>query len=125
MEKKTYDPNEDPTLSFTEIELDGKVYKLCFTYRVFRVAAARLSAQGVAVNLLWELPNLTMENLPAVLAAALGTFHPEITYEAAEALIDWDTVPTICEKIVTAWIGAMPKRERSAQGNPAEAVAEQ
>jgi hypothetical protein len=113
----------DPTLPFTEIDILGTTYKMCFTFRAIAKANERLRKQGVVVNLLWALPSLTMEDIPVVLAAALGTFHPEMTFDEIVALLDWDTIFDVRDKIIEAWSAAYPKRdEKDDKQNPPTAV---
>jgi hypothetical protein len=112
----------DPTLPFTEIEILGKTYKMCFTFRALAKADARLREQGVASNLLRMLPNMTFETIPIVLAAGLATFHPKLTFEDVVDLIDYDTVWTIRDKMIDAWVDAFPKRTKDDAENPQKPV---
>ena len=110
--KKKLQQTIDPTLPYTEIEILGKTYKMCMTFRALARADARLREQGVASDLVRMLPNMTFESIPIVLAASLATFHPELTFEDVVELIDYDTVWSVRDKIFEAWVAAFPKRAK-------------
>jgi hypothetical protein len=124
MAKKPAAPEKmDPTLPFTEIEILGRKYKLCYTFRAMAKAEAHLREQGVQTNLLWSMPRLTFETIPVMLAAGLSTYHPELTFEKVVDLLDYDTVFDVRDTLVGAWIAAMPKRDAKAQpANPPHPV---
>lgn len=119
--KKKLEEKIDPSLPFAEITILGETYKMCFQFRALAKAEAGLRKQGVAANLLWQMPTLTFENIPIVFAAALGTFHPELKFEEVVDLLDYDTVFEVRDKVLDAWVAAMPKREGKAK-NPPSAV---
>lgn len=102
----------DPTLPFTEIVILGETYKACFRFREFAKADANLRRQGVASNMLQMMPYLTFETIPIVLAAALGTFHPDLSFEDVVALVDYDTIWDIGDELVLAWVAAFPDRAK-------------
>jgi hypothetical protein len=112
----------DPTLQFTYLELLGVTYKLCFRFRELAIANARLRAQGVNADLLSALPRLDIDNVAPVLAAGLGTFHPELKYSEIELLVDYDTVFLIRDKIAEAWLASLPPRMKGSKENPIEPV---
>jgi len=111
----------DPTLPFTEIEILGKTYKMCFTFRAILKGDAGLRRQGVDSRLLWTMPSLSFENVPIVLAAALATFHPELSFEDVVDLLDWDTIFEVRDKIADGWLASFPKRAEG-EKNPPEPV---
>jgi len=110
----------DPTLPYEEIVIDGQTYKMCFDFRAMAKGDAKLRAAGVDSRLLWQMPQLTLENLPIVFAASLVAFHPEISFEDAIALVDWDTIFELRDKVIEAWSAAFPKRGK--QENPPKPV---
>lgn len=108
----------DPTLPFTEIVILGETYKACFRFREFAKAEVDLRRHGVAVNMLKMMPNLTFETIPIVLAAALSTFHPELSFEDVVALVDWDTIWEIGDQLILAWVAVLPVRTKGDKENP-------
>lgn len=114
----------DPSLPFTEIKILGNSYKLCFTFRAMAKAGAWLREQGIQANLLRALPSLDIDNITPVFAAALHVFQPQMTYAEVEALLDYDTVGTIRDCLLLAWIQAVPQRNKGEE-NPPEAAPEE
>lgn len=108
----------DPTLPYTEIEICGKTYKLCFVFRAIAKGDAMLRRQGIDSRLLWRMPEISLESLPIVLAAALAHYHPELSFDDVVAMLDWDTVFDLRDQVLTAWASAFPKRTKEDTANP-------
>ena len=93
MSKLKKDEVLDPTLPFTPVTINGKEYRICFNFSALAKAEARLNRAGHDVTILTAMPNFRqMEALTALFAASLGAYHPELTFEDAEALLTFSNV---------------------------------
>ena len=93
-------------LPFYPIDLDGKSYKLCFDLRELAKAEQELRREGHGVDLLLAL-NVGALNLDAVetlFAATVRTFHPELKYDDAVALVTLSSVYHIATVILEALV---------------------
>jgi hypothetical protein len=109
----------DPTLPKTPITIGGKTYNLCFTFGALAEAEASINAElrsngsEERVNLLVALPCHDMANVRKVFAAALRTFHPEITFPDAIKMVDFRNVYDIALAVKHAWDAAQAVEEES------------
>ena len=99
----------DPTLPKTPIEIDGETYHVCFEYAALAEAEHAFELEGHEVNLLWALPNPTMYNTGVLFAAAVRTFHPELGFDGARALVNMGNVYAIVVALRDAWNKALPR----------------
>jgi hypothetical protein len=109
----------DPTLPKTPIEIDGKNYLLCFEYAALAEAEHAFQLEGHDVNLLQALPNPGMHNTGVLFAAAVRTYHPELGFEGARALVNLGNVYAIAVALQDAWKKALPETKTE---NPPQAV---
>ena len=110
----------DPTLPKTPVTIDGKEYNLCFDLGALAVAEAALNAEGHNVNLLAALPQLNLANTRVIFAAALRTFHPNISFDDAVKMVSFANVYTIANAIAEAWQSALPGPETEKNAPAAE-----
>lgn len=111
----------DPTLPKSPVTVGGKSYNLCFDLGALAEAETAINAELIRagrtdlVNLLYALPNQTLANTRIIFAAAVRTFHPEISFDAARKLISLDDLYSVALAIREAWDASKP-----AEGNPPE-----
>ena len=119
----------DTTLPKTPIELNGVTYHLCFTLGALAQAETALNAEFARaglereVNLLVALPAGNLAGTLITFAAALRTFHPEITYEAACELLSFDDVYKAGMAVAAAWTASRARHKGDEAANPQEAAA--
>lgn len=111
----------DPTLQCAPVTIREKNYNLCFNFRAIALAEKRLRQQGHDVYLLSAMAPLTFETIPQVLAAALFTHQPEMTFEEIVALVDYDNVWPLQNELRKAWFEAFPQ-QKEGDKNPPEPV---
>ena len=111
----------DPSLPKTPVTIAGKVYNLCFDLGALAEAETAINVDlaraGAAspVNLLYALPVESLANTRIIFAAAVRTFHPELDFEAAKALLSrLEDVYRVCITIRSAWAKAVPEQETTA-----------
>lgn len=109
MPRKFANTAADPLLPRTPIEIGGKTYYLCFDYRALREAELEYRLKGHSANLLATFKDFSFDSVCSVFPCALHRFHPEITWEQAQAMVDLGTVFPIGEAIYMAWQAAMPR----------------
>jgi hypothetical protein len=107
----------NPVMPFSEIEIGGKNYKMCFGYDALADAETKLLAQGHDVNINFCLPRLTFANTRILFAASLLHYQPDIDFKASLALVTRDNNITIVNRIIEAWNLNTPEVEESA-GDP-------
>jgi hypothetical protein len=112
---------DDATLPRTPIVLRGKEYNLCFTIAALSEAEITINAERERaklperVNLLAAMTELNLRNVVVLFAAALRTFHPEISFNDAMELPQFGTdIFRVLAAIEAAWIAATPPAEKSA-----------
>jgi hypothetical protein len=124
MSNKRSAPENNPALPRTPIEIDGKIYDLCFDLGALGEAEGKinrdliLSGLDIRVNLLTALPIQNLHNTQIVFAAAIRKFHPEISFSAAMKLLTFENLWDVAEKIREAWKAAIPQADSVA--NPPE-----
>ncbi|GGA80690.1 hypothetical protein GCM10011507_34880 [Edaphobacter acidisoli] len=109
----------DPTLPFTEIEIDGKTYKMCFNHRALARAEVKLLAAGHDANLLLRIGNLTFDSVRTLFAVSLYHYQPEMDFDTALKLFTRELALPITNAMLEAWNGNMPKPEADS-GRPLE-----
>jgi hypothetical protein len=120
----------DATLPKTPIEIDGKIYNLCFTLGALAEAETSINAELARegrndfVNLLFALPPVgSLANTRIVFAAAVRTFHPELTFEQACELPGLSDLYEVANKVRAAWYEATVKDKDEPAQNPNEPAA--
>jgi hypothetical protein len=104
----------DPTIEFAELKLNGKIYRLSYSFNSIA------EAEHVAgCNLLAGLESLL--DLTA-LQAAMSVADPEVTIEQAGSLVRLDTIEPITEALAKAYRVSMPAKRADppAASAPAE-----
>ena len=105
----------DATLPKTPITIDGKTYNLCFDLGALAEAEMAINRELARrdppqfVNLLMALPVQNLANTRTVFAAAVRTFHSELTFDEAMALLTLENVHDAALAIRDAWDKATPK----------------
>jgi hypothetical protein len=104
------------------ITLGGKEYHLLFNYRALEVAEMKLEAEGHTVNMLLQLDPRTVgaNRLPFLFFAALVSRHPEITFKAAKALVNFRTSMPIHNAVMDAYVAGMvdPAAKKDDEDDP-------
>jgi hypothetical protein len=109
----------DATLPKTPVNVAGQEYNLCFDLGALAEAETAINAEiGRAgrrdfVNLLVALPVQNLASTRIVFAAAVRTFHPELTFDQALALVGINDVLTIAIAIRDAWEKAQPAPDKT------------
>ncbi len=113
--KRVAKATSDAGLGKTPITIDSKKYSLCFDFDAMAAAEIKLNMELSAagseerVNLLIALAELNLSSVPVLFAAALKTFHPEIGFDAARALVRADNLYIVASTIQHAWGAAQPE----------------
>lgn len=114
----------DATLPKTPVKVGGKTYNLCFDLGALSEAETSINGELARagrrdfVNLLWALPVQNLSSVRILFAGAVRTFHPEIAYDEALALVGMNDVLGIAIAIKDAWEAATPKVEAADPKNP-------
>jgi hypothetical protein len=98
-----------PDLSRIPVEIEGKTFNLCFEFAALAEAERFFQRQGHRVNLILALPNLSLESVREVFPCAARKYHPELSWEQAQALVTMQSVYPIATAIVQAWDQAAGK----------------
>jgi len=99
----------DATLPRTAIQIRGKEYYLCFDLGALAEAETAINAElgregrGDTVNLLYALPAQNLASTRIIFAAAVRTFHPELSFEEARQLPTLEDLYTVAVKVREAW----------------------
>ena len=99
----------------TVLHLDGKDFQLVFTFAALRGAKMALRGRGIQINLLYSfsMGEIDVDTLPELFFAALRTYHPEIDFDAAQALITPRTCPLVVDAVAKAYEESMRDPEGS------------
>ena len=114
LKEVTASPQPTPAQPFTPIEIDGKTYKMVFTFGALELAEERLLAKGFDANLLMAMVRRTFSTTRTLFAASLYAYHPEVDFDEAR---DWVTQGNITEILLAidkAWKQSMPDAEPGA-----------
>jgi hypothetical protein len=120
MSRKIAGTKADPTLPKTPIVIGGKTYNLCFDLGALAEAETSINAELAGagklerVNLLLALPVQNLTNSRILFAAAVRTFHPELSFADAVDLPKLNDVFAIGAKLVEAYANAMVDPENPA-----------
>jgi hypothetical protein len=93
-------------LSNMPVEIDGKPYSLSFEFAALAEAERFFKQKGKRFNLLFALPDLGLESIREVFPCAAHKHHPDLTWEAAQALVTMESVYPIATVIHRAWNAA-------------------
>ena len=118
--RKIGNTTADPSLPKTPIAIDGKEWNLCFDYSALAEAEQALNQEGHAVNLLLSLPVPSLATVKPLFAAALRTFHPEVSFEEASAMVTLANARFVADLVCNAWMAAQAEPEP----DPTQAVAD-
>jgi hypothetical protein len=109
----------DPTLPKVPVLIDGETYFLCFDLGALAEAESHFRQHGHDINLLDALPGYTLSHVRTLFPCALRKFHPEISFEDAQAMITLPTLYLVAAAVGEAWKASLPEP----QPDPTEAVA--
>ena len=110
-------PDENPTLPFEPITVNGRDLKMCFDFEAIAAAEAEMRKTDRTVYLLFAPWDLTLANVQTLFAASLRVYQPEISIADAKKLVTWKTVLPITTAIQAAYETFMPE-EVEAQPDP-------
>lgn len=110
----------DPALPFTPIKINGKTYKMVFTFGALALAEEKLIAKGFDVNLLVAMIRRTFSTTRTLFAASLYAYHPEVDFSEAQDWVTQDNIVEILIAIDKSWNKSMPDAEPDAPQQPAE-----
>lgn len=99
----------DPTLQFADLEIDGKIYKLAYSFQA--IAEAEHLADCNLLDGLFSLQELTARQLRGLFHAALSMAQPKMTIEESTALIRLDTMLLIRLAIAKAYNLSIPDKK--------------
>jgi hypothetical protein len=109
----------DPTIEFASIQLRGKEWRLCFDFNAI-AAAEQLTGcnllQGIGGAL---VHTMTVVQFRALFYAALIKAHPDITLEAAGALITIANMGDIRDALLKSYGVSMPEKKPDNEDPPA------
>ncbi|HLH36002.1 MAG TPA: hypothetical protein VKX41_15120 [Alloacidobacterium sp.] len=106
----------DPVNPPVELNLDGKVYKLCFDFAALAEAESHFIRAGHHINLLAALPKLNLSSIQMIFPCALHRHHPEIGFVEAQEMVNISNVFGIASAIAEAWQKAMPEAKPDPTG---------
>lgn len=103
----------DPVIEFVDLEVDGKVYKLCWDFN----AIAKAESAEKDLNLMHGiatvmLNGMNVRELRGLLWGAVSLAQPKMTLEDAGRLIRIDTMPDIREALIRAWNASLPEGKK-------------
>lgn len=98
----------DPTINFTEVEIDGNTYHLAFDFNSIATAEA---ATGLNLLQTFAIGRLSASELRAVFYACAMKAHPELTLEDVGSLMRPTNLAKIIKFTVAAWTGSMPQEQ--------------
>ena len=96
----------DPTqldIANMPVEIDGKTYSLSFEFRDLAESERFFRQKGHRANLILALPDFGLESVREVFACAAHKRHPELSWEAAQALVTMKSVYSIATIIQQVW----------------------
>lgn len=116
MPRKFANTAADPMLPKTPVVIGGKTYSLCFDYQALREAERAFQVEGHRATLVVTMNDpFSFDSVSLVLPCALHRFHPEITWEQAQAMVNLGNVSEIATAIYQAKMDAMPKPDKTAE----------
>lgn len=111
MSKKTPVVTPDPTLPTAKVTIAGKEYTLCLDQRALAEAEMALIREGHNVNLLYAYMQLNLSNLMVIFPCTLRKFHPEISFDEAQGMVNTLTSIPIAQAIAPLWNDSLPDPE--------------
>jgi hypothetical protein len=90
-------------LSNMPVEIGGKTYSLSFEFGALAEAERFFKRQGHRASLILALPDFGLESIREVFACAAHAHHPELTWEAAQALVTIESMYPVATLIQQAW----------------------
>lgn len=104
----------DPTLPFTEIEIDGKSYKMCLDFEAIAHAESEIPELN-GVSLLACSWNMTTLNAGILFAVSLRIYQPEIAFDDARRLVTWQNSAEVCMAIRKAQNNFIPEPDEATE----------
>jgi len=98
----------DPTLPFTEIDIAGKTYKMCFDLGALAKAEDELVGLGNNASLLMAMVGLTFSRIRTLFAVSLHVYHPELDFETCKSWVTRDNISEVALAIHSAWNANAP-----------------
>ena len=100
----------NPIVQFTDVELKGKIYKLCWDFHAIAIAEELTDQDLLLRN---EPSRITAKQLRGMLYAGLLRAHPEITLDEVTDLITFKNAPNIADALTKAWIHSNKEPEKN------------
>lgn len=90
------------------VVIGTKTYKLCFDLDELGKAEEALNREGHRVNMLFALDvgSMNLQSVKILFAAATRTFHPELSYEDARALVTLGSIYIVTTTMLNAFADA-------------------
>lgn len=96
----------DPTLRFAKVGVNGKTYKLAFSFNAIALAEAHSGANLLAG--IENLMSLSASQFRGLLYAAITTAHPKMTLQDTGNLITFTTLGSLKDALAEAYVLSMP-----------------
>lgn len=93
--KKKVELEFDPTLPTSSIKIGKVTYRMNFDFGALATAEAKLQAAGVECNILASIRLDSISSVRTMFAAGLRWYHPDLAWDDACALVNWQTFPLI------------------------------
>ena len=108
-------------MEFTEIELEGKQYRLAFDLGAMARAEALANKAGADLSVLRgvDISSLKLDAMIIFFACSLQAAQPELSYEDAVALAKrqkMKSLGAICEGTLSAWVQSMGTEDAEKNG---------
>jgi hypothetical protein len=118
--KKIANTELDPTLPYSPVTIGGKEYRLCFDFASLAQARAEFRQQGVGAeyNLLIKMAHLDLDGVWVVFPCAVHKFHPELSFEDAQKLLNIQSALAVLSALYEAWGVSVPETKEAPDGNP-------
>lgn len=107
----------DPTVPVPTVTLKGVEYKLALDFASLAQAESTFNRQGHNVNILLALPSLNLNSVRILWPCAIHKYHPEVSFEQAQDMVDITSIGAIVPVIGDVWNASLPEPEPGAKGN--------
>jgi hypothetical protein len=118
--RKKSEQKIDPTLPFTEIEIGGQTYKMCFDNATLFEAEEYLHRRGHDVNLLRVFPVLNGSNARIFFAMSLHRFHPGIGFDEARNMVTLGNLHFVANAVAQCILASYEVAGGKKQADPPE-----
>ena len=116
-------PAVDPTLPDVSVEINGKVYRLAYTFAALALAQAKLKTVNGTINVFRAVMFTDVDpiDLCVLFYAGLQANHPDLTYDEACELITLQNYGDVFKACYKAYTESMaPPDSKEDAANPPE-----